>query len=70
MPPPQGEGRSVGGATVTGSSATSGVVEFTGATVGGQGARVTDASMAKEMGSQALPPPDFSWLRSLLILGA
>lgn len=51
---------------VTGSSATSGVVEFTGAAAGGQGARVTDASMAKEMGSQAPPPLDFSWLRSLL----
>ena len=40
------------GAMVTGSSAMSGVVEFTGAAVGGQGPRVTEASTAKEMGWQ------------------
>lgn len=69
-PPPQGEGRSIGEAMVTGSSATSGAVEFIGAAVGGQGARVTDASMTKEMGLQVLPFPVFLWLRLLLHPGS
>ena len=47
-----GRGQKCRGAMVTGSSAMSGVVEFTGAAVAGQGARVTEASMAKEMGWQ------------------
>ena len=47
-----GRGQTCRGAIVTGSSATSGVVELTGATVGGQGPRVTEASMATEMGLQ------------------
>ena len=47
-----GRGQKCRGAMVTGSSATSGVVEFTGAAMDGQEARVTVASTAKEMGSQ------------------